>query len=91
MTTTEQILVIYLSITLAIFLTIAIIAGLNAIRLLKTMQRVADKAEGFVNSAEAVGHMVSQTVGALSLSRLAKGVLNFVHRKQQESKKGDRE
>lgn len=90
MTTTEQILVIYLSIALAIFLTIAIIAGLNAIRLLKTMQRVADKAEGFVNSAEAVGQMVKHTVGALSVSRFAKGILNFAHTKQQEEQKEDK-
>ena len=87
MTTAEQILVVFLSTALAIFLVIAIVAGINAIRLLKTMQRVADKAEGFVNSAEAVGHMVKQTVGALSLSRLAKGILNFAHSKQQESEK----
>lgn len=91
MTTAEQILVVFLSTALAIFLVIAIIAGLHAIKLLKTMQRVADKAEGFVTSAEAVGHMVSQTMGALSLSRLAKGILNFVHSKQQEGKKGDKQ
>ena len=91
MTTAEQILVVFLSSALAIFLVIAIIAGLHAIRLLKTMQRVADKAEGFVTSAEAVGHMVSQTMGALSITRFAKGILNFVHSKQQEGKKGDKQ
>lgn len=90
MTTAEQTLVVFLSTALAIFLVIAIIAGINAIRLLKTMQRVAEKAEGFVTSAEAVGQVVRQTVGALSLSRLAKGILNFAHSKQEEQQKGDR-
>ncbi len=90
MTTAEQILVIFLSTALAILLVIAIIAGINAIRLIKTLQRVADKAENFVNSAESVGEMVKHTLGALSLSRFAKGILNFVQSKQQEGKKGDR-
>ena len=91
MTTAEQILVVFLSTALAIFLVIAIIAGISAIKLLRTMQRVADKAEGFVNSAEAVGQMVRHTIGALSLSRFAKGILNFVHSKQQEQEqKGEK-
>jgi hypothetical protein len=83
MNTAEQILVVFLSTALAIFLVIAIIAGVHAIRLLKTMERVAAKAESFVNSAEAVGELVRQSVGALSLGRLARGLMNFVHHKQE--------
>lgn len=86
MSTAEQILVIFLSSALAIFLVIAIIAGVYAIRLLKTINRVAVKAEGFVNSAEAVGDILKQTAGALSITRIAKGVVNFVHHKQSEGK-----
>lgn len=82
MTTAEQILVVFLSTALAIFLVIAIIAGIHTIKLLKTLQNVADKAESFVTSAEAVGHVVKQTVGALSLTNFVKGVANFVHNKQ---------
>lgn len=89
MTTAEQILVVFLSTALAVFLVIAIIAGIQTIRLLKTLQNVATKAESFVTSAEAVGQVVKQTVGALSLSRFAKGVANFVHNKQEEQQKGD--
>ena len=84
MTTAEQILVVFLSTALAIFLVIAIIAGIQAIKLLKTLQSVATKAESFVTSAEAVGQVVKQTVGALSLTRFAKGVANFVHSKQED-------
>jgi hypothetical protein len=86
MSTTEQILVVFLSTALAIFLVIAIIAGIYAIRLLKTINRVAEKAEGFVDSAEAVGDMVRQTVGAMSITRMVKGIINFVHHKQSEGK-----
>ncbi|MGH7157872.1 MAG: hypothetical protein ACREGD_02215 [Candidatus Saccharimonadales bacterium] len=88
MTTAEQILVVFLSTALAVFLVIAIIAGIQTIRLLRTLQNVATKAESFVTSAEAVGQVVKQTVGALSLSRFAKGVVNFVHNKQQDERKG---
>jgi len=90
MTTAEQILVVFLSTALAIFLVIAIIAGIQTIKLLKTLQSVATKAESFVTSAEAVGQVVKQTIGALSLSRFAKGVANFVHNKQTEQQGEDK-
>lgn len=86
MTTAEQILVVFLSTALAIFLVVAILAGIYTVKLLKTLQRVADKAEGFVNSAEAVGDMVKQTVGALSVTRFLHGIVNFAHKKQQGDK-----
>lgn len=89
MTTAEQILVVFLSTALAVFLVIAIIAGIHAIKLLKTLQNVATKAESFVTSAEAVGQVVKQTVGALSLTRFAKGIANFVHSKQEDDKRED--
>lgn len=84
MDTAEEILVVYLSTALAVFLVIAIIAGINAIKLLKTLQRVADKAENFATSAEAVGQVVKQTVGALSLSRFVKGISNFAHKQEKD-------
>lgn len=90
MTTAEQILVVFLSTALAIFLVIAIVAGVKTIKLLNTLQNVATKAEGFVTSAEAVGQMVRQTLGALSLSRFAQGIVNFVHGKQEDQQKGDK-
>ena len=86
MTTAEQILVVFLSTALALFLVVAIIAGIFAIRLLKTINRVATKAEGLVDSAEAVGDMVKQTVGALSITRMVRGIVNFVHSKQEQGK-----
>jgi hypothetical protein len=89
MNTAEQVLVIYLSTALAVFLVIAIVAGVYTLRLLKTMQRVADKAESFVNSAEAVGEMVRQTAGALSITKLLHGLMNFVHSKQGKEDDSD--
>lgn len=86
MDTAEEILVVYLSTALAVFLVIAIIAGINAIKLLKTLQRIADKAESFASSAEAVGQVVKQTVGALSLSRFIKGITNFAHKQEDKDK-----
>ena len=91
MDTAEEILVVYLSIALAVFLVIAIIAGVNAIKLLQTLQRIADKAENFATSAEAVGQVVKQTRGALSLSRFVKGIANFAHKHQEKSKEESKE
>lgn len=82
-------MVVYLSTALAVFLVIAIIAGVNAIKLLKTLQRIADKAESFATSAEAVGQAVKHTVGALSLSRFIKGITNFTHKQEEDKGKED--
>lgn len=90
MTTAEQILVVFLSTALAIFLVVAIIAGIQAIRLLKTLNRVADKAETLANSAESAATMVRQTIGALSLSRFVRSVVNFAHKKEGKEKGGSK-
>jgi len=86
MNTAEQILVITLASALALFLILAIIAAVYTIRVLKTMNRIASKAEGFVDSAEAMGELVRHTVKNLSLLRMLKGVADFVHHRQDDNK-----
>lgn len=86
MNTAEQILVVILAAALAVFLTLAIVATVYLIQLIKTLQNIALKAEGFVDSAEAVGVMVKQAVGKLSLLRFVRGIVDMVHNK---SSKGD--
>jgi hypothetical protein len=87
MNTTEQIMLVILAGALALFLIVGIVAVVALIRLLKTLQLVANKAEHFVDSAEAVGSMVGRTVGRLSLIRFLKMIIDFVTSK--DKKKGD--
>lgn len=94
MTTAEQILVIFLSTALAIFLVIAIIAGIQAVRLLRTLENIATKAENLATSAEAVGDMVKGAVSKLSLFGFLRSVMNVTHREEDGKKdkhKGEEE
>jgi uncharacterized membrane protein len=74
MTTTEQILVIYLSIALAVFLTLGIILMIQGIRISKSVQRIVDKAEHVVQSAEHVGQVLSNVSGPLGILQILRNL-----------------
>lgn len=78
MTTTEQILVIYLSIALAAFLTLGIIVMIAGIRLFKTLQRIANKAENVVQTAEHVGQVLSNVSGPLGMLQMLRNLAGMV-------------
>ncbi|HSX17602.1 MAG TPA: hypothetical protein VLH86_05900 [Patescibacteria group bacterium] len=81
MNTAEQILVVILAAALALFLTLAIIATVYVIQLVKTLQNIALKAENLVDSAESVGSMVKQAIGHVSILRFVRSVVDLVHNK----------
>jgi len=83
MNTAEQILVVTLATALAILLVMAIATLAAVMKLVKTLQAVATKAESFADSAEAVGAMVRRTVGKLSLAHFVKSVVDLVHSKEK--------
>lgn len=78
MTTAEQILVAVLATALALFLILAIVIAVQVIRLVKTLQIIAEKAEGFINSAESAADMVKSAVGQLSVLRFVHSVVDTV-------------
>ena len=84
MNTAEQILVVLLATALAVFLVLAITAAVYAIKLIKTLQKIADKAQEFVDSAEKTADLVKSAVGQLSLMRFVQNVVSMV---QKRSKK----
>jgi hypothetical protein len=83
MNTAEQVIMLILAGALALFLVIAIVAAVYVIRLVKTLQIIAEKAENLVDSAESVGVMVKQAVGRLSLLRFVRSVVDMVHSKHK--------
>jgi hypothetical protein len=87
LSTAQQILVIFLSAGLAIFLVLAIIIAAMAIRILMTLRMIADKAERLVESAEAVGNIFKNTAGPLGVFRFLHGVLDTVRSKHDNDKK----
>lgn len=87
LSTTQQVLVIFLSTALAIFLVLAIVIAAMIIRLLKTLRLIAGKAEHLVESAEAVGQVFKTAAGPLGIFRFLHGVMDTVRSKQDNDKK----
>jgi type IV secretory pathway component VirB8 len=86
MNTAEQILVIILASALAVFLVLAIIICVQLIKLMRVLQSIADKAQGFVNSAEATADMVKSAVGQLSVMRFVHSVFDMVQKHTKKDK-----
>ncbi len=90
MNTAEQILVIILASALAVFLVLAIIIAAQLIRLVKTLNVLADKAQDFVDSAEKTAEMVRGAVGQLSVMRFVQNVVNMVQKRaKKDNNKGE--
>lgn len=85
MNTDERILVIFLSIALAIFLTLAIAATVLVIQILAKIKRISDKAEDLADKAEAVGEFFQKTAGpatlAKTLTRIFKSYSKYQNKK----------
>jgi len=84
MNTAEQTLVIILSTALAVLLVLAIAFTISLIKLVKTLQLIALKAESFVDSAEAVGDVMRRTASHLSVARFVKSIIDMVHSKEHK-------
>ncbi len=85
MNTAEQILVVILAAALAVLLVLSITATIYLIKLIKTLQNVADKAESFVDSAERTAEIVKSAVGQLSLVRFVQNVVEMVQKRSKKS------
>ena len=90
MNTAEQILVIILAAALAVFLILAIIVAAMLIRLMKTLNGIADKAQEVVTNAEKTAEMVKSAVGQLSVLRFIQNMVTMVQKRTDKStKKGE--
>lgn len=79
--TAYQVLVIILSVTLAIFLVLAIIATSLTIRLLRKANRVADSAESVASDIEAFSTQLKQAAGPAAALRVIMGAAQGLRRK----------
>jgi cell division protein FtsB len=80
MNTAEQILVIFLSTALAIFLVLAIIIATQVMRVMKMVQEMAQKAQNLIDSAEATTDMIKNTVGQLSVMKFVHSIFDMVQK-----------
>jgi cell division protein FtsB len=86
MDTAYQILVIILSAALALFLVLSIVVASQIIRLLRTVQRIAEKAETVIETAEHVGNIFQNVSGPLGVMRMVKNIVDAVHNNKKHKR-----
>lgn len=79
MNTAEQILVIFLSVALAIFLIVGIVIGIHIIRLLKKVETVAD-------AAESISDNIRDTIEKLTALTTLRGILSVIRGRSSHDK-----
>lgn len=87
METSQDILVIILSTTLAVLLVLCITIAIMTIRLLQAIQRIADKAEHVVQTAEQVGQAFSKATESMAVVRLARNFMSMVGNASEKREK----
>lgn len=83
----EEILVVILASTLAVFLLLAIIATVKIIQILNHLKVITEKAEKLANTAETVGDFFKYTAGPAALGKLVSNVVESF--KNHKKSKGD--
>lgn len=88
--TTFNILVIILSLTLLVFLVLAITVSIYAIKVLNHLKRITAKAEQVAHNVESVSQFFKHSAGPVAVGKLLSNIIdNFRERKHQTSKKGN--
>jgi len=87
LSTIQQILLIILASALAVGLILFIAIAIMIMRLVKTLQIIAQKAEKVVESAEAVSDIFKKAAGPLGAFRFLQGIIEAVPRHKKSKNK----
>jgi hypothetical protein len=85
----EQFIAVVLATFLATFLLLGIILFILAIKLVRTVKRITEKAEHLADKAEAVGDFFHHAAGPLALGRILTVVADTFFSKARKSKRKD--
>jgi hypothetical protein len=80
--TTEQILVVILSIALAVLLVLSIIVAALFIQVLQHLRRITAKAEALADKADSVTSFFQHTAGPAALAKLVSNIVHAVREKK---------
>lgn len=83
MDSSTHILVVFLSTALTLFLLLAIVAVAQIIRLVRTVQRIAQKAERIIETAEHVGEVFRNVSGPLGALQIVKNIIDIAQHKKR--------
>ena len=81
--TTQQVLLIILSSFLALFLITGIIFGVIAIKIMRHIKRITEKAEQIADKAEAAAEFFEKSTGSLAIGKLLLNIFEVVNRKKK--------
>lgn len=84
MNTAEQVLVVMLAATLGVLLVLLVAIATYVLKIVKSLQSIATKAEHLVESAEEVGNIVRQTAGKLSILGMVQSIVDLVGNKPKK-------
>lgn len=79
-------LLIIVSSVLTLFLIVVGIALINVIQLIRTLKRIAKKAEKIADSAEAVTEFINKAAKKVSITTLLANVTDFVKKRSNDRK-----
>jgi hypothetical protein len=79
----EQVLVVFLSGALALFLVLGIIVLVKIIQLIRMIKHLIDRAELLVDKAESVGEFLEKSVTTLTFGRLFTSMASKFTRKKR--------
>ena len=83
----EHILVVLLSTALAVFLVVAIAVSIQVYKLVKAIQRITDKAEHVIQSAEHVSSAFANASGSMAVFKVIRNVVNLVNKEKAKAYK----
>ena len=84
--TTQQVLLIILATTLAIFLILAIVATIVLIRFVQSLRRIAQTAERVVESAESVGDILKKAASPIGVFQFVRGIVDTATQHKRKHK-----
>ena len=80
-------LVIILSITLAVFLILAIVFTIYMIRIARRVHEISEKARSAADSVETAAHLFQKTAGPAVFSRIVANIVESFRDKEKKGKK----
>jgi len=84
MTTTDQTLIIILSVLLSVFFLLCIAVMIMVIKILSGVRQVVAKAEEVVDSVESAAEVFKDTSGRLAFFKLMRNIMKMVQGKQEK-------
>jgi len=84
MTTTDTVLVIILTSLLSIWLLLGIALSVVLVKLVNSVRRVVEKAEGVVDSVESAAEIFKDTQGRLAFIKLIRNIIKLAKKRSNQ-------